>query len=162
MSTQNGEDIVFCCETCDKEIVRDSREHDECLWDEKNDKWYCGDCGQHTLEAKCEKSITYYDCLALPKELEQKVMSMKHEMENYDKQCEITKELIKELIKDININAGWASGEIDYYEAIGMEYREDGFSYDYILDEVNGWDNEYKYWINTFIECAESEWMISS
>ena len=89
-------------------------------------------------------------------------MGMKKEMENYDKQCEITKELIKELIKDININAGWASGEIDYYEAIGMEYREDGFSYDYILDEVNGWDNEYKYWINTFIECAESEWMISS
>ena len=37
-------DIAFCCESCDKEIVRDSEEHDHSSCDETGEIWYCQDC----------------------------------------------------------------------------------------------------------------------
>ena len=37
-------DVVFCCVACDKLVVRDSREHDECVCD-VDGEWFCGDCG---------------------------------------------------------------------------------------------------------------------
>lgn len=40
---KNPCEIVFWCTHCSKSIIRDSREHDECIID-KNDKWFCGDC----------------------------------------------------------------------------------------------------------------------
>ncbi len=35
--------IVFYCKGCDLAIVRDSREHDECITKD-GVNWYCGDC----------------------------------------------------------------------------------------------------------------------
>ena len=37
-------DIAFCCESCDKQIVRDSEEHDHSSCDETGEIWYCQDC----------------------------------------------------------------------------------------------------------------------
>lgn len=40
------QDIVFSCSHCAKDIVRDSREHDECIVRD-NDWWFCGDCHEY-------------------------------------------------------------------------------------------------------------------
>ena len=39
-------EIVFRCAHCSKAIVRDSRDHDECIANE-NDVWFCGDCHEY-------------------------------------------------------------------------------------------------------------------
>jgi len=42
-------DIVFHCGDCRTAIIRNSREHDECIT--KDDKtWYCGDCAFNHLD----------------------------------------------------------------------------------------------------------------
>ena len=54
--------IAFNCEGCDKPIVRDSEEHDNCICDDEGEKWYCEDCGLPDEEEMCcyycEYSIT--------------------------------------------------------------------------------------------------------
>jgi len=48
MSSQQT-DIVFHCGECRTAIIRNSREHDECIT--KDDKtWYCGDCAFNHLD----------------------------------------------------------------------------------------------------------------
>ena len=42
---ESDEDIVFCCARCNKAIIRNSKEHDECFTI-NDDDWYCGDCRQ--------------------------------------------------------------------------------------------------------------------
>ena len=43
-SVKSTTDIVFCCSRCDKAIVRNSEEHDNCHCDEDGDVWWCEDC----------------------------------------------------------------------------------------------------------------------
>mgnify|MGYP005993196955 CR=1 FL=1 len=42
---KEDDQIVFNCKGCDKPIVRDSEEHDNCICDDEGEKWYCEDCG---------------------------------------------------------------------------------------------------------------------
>lgn len=35
--------IAFTCAGCDVEIIKNSREHDEC-WTKNDKDWFCGDC----------------------------------------------------------------------------------------------------------------------
>lgn len=42
-------DVVFSCTHCSKSIIRDSREHDDCIVNEY-DLWFCGDCHQYAEE----------------------------------------------------------------------------------------------------------------
>jgi len=42
--TEQEKDIVFCCKNCDKQIVRDSEDHDFSKCDETGEDWYCVDC----------------------------------------------------------------------------------------------------------------------
>ncbi len=37
-------DIVFCCAACNKQIIRDSDDHDKCKCDETGQVWVCEDC----------------------------------------------------------------------------------------------------------------------
>jgi len=37
-------DIVFCCTNCDKQIIRNSEDHDYSKCDETEEYWYCVDC----------------------------------------------------------------------------------------------------------------------
>lgn len=39
----DDDDIVFDCCNCEKHIIRNSREHDECFTRDGSN-WYCGDC----------------------------------------------------------------------------------------------------------------------
>ena len=41
---EEKEDIVFCCKNCDKQIVRESEEHENSKCDNTGENWYCQDC----------------------------------------------------------------------------------------------------------------------
>ena len=45
--TPKDADIVFKCDACCKPIVRDSRDHDDCICDENGERWWCVDCYDH-------------------------------------------------------------------------------------------------------------------
>lgn len=69
--------IAFKCAGCDVEIIKNSREHDEC-WTKNDKDWFCGDCAcdedgmedcehcgyTHWYEDKCpsEEYALKYDC----------------------------------------------------------------------------------------------------
>ena len=36
-------EVVFCCAGCERPIIRDSEEHDNCITKD-GDVWYCHDC----------------------------------------------------------------------------------------------------------------------
>ena len=44
---EENKDIVFDCYDCGIAVIRDSREHDECVCVEytNGERWYCGNCG---------------------------------------------------------------------------------------------------------------------
>lgn len=43
----------FHCDGCGCDVVRDSREHDECLSDKNGENWVCGDCYQGEYDKEC-------------------------------------------------------------------------------------------------------------
>jgi len=54
MSAENNQEVkMFHCDGCDCDIVRDSREHDECLCDKNGENWVCGDCYQGEYDKEC-------------------------------------------------------------------------------------------------------------
>jgi hypothetical protein len=74
--------IAFNCDGCDKPIIRDSEEHDNCNCDDEGDKWYCEDCGVPVVSVEmppkkklklkvkvqqCAKCLVEYrtDCLVI-------------------------------------------------------------------------------------------------
>jgi hypothetical protein len=50
-------EVVFCCFACEKEIIRNSEEHDNCVCDDDGENWTCADC----VEEK-EKERKYQEC----------------------------------------------------------------------------------------------------
>ena len=49
------EEVVFCCFACEKEIIRDSEEHDNCVCDDDGENWTCADCVEEKEEEEREK-----------------------------------------------------------------------------------------------------------
>ena len=46
--------FIFCCYECGVGIVKDSKEHDNCVCDRDGEKWWCVDCGNNnSVVFKC-------------------------------------------------------------------------------------------------------------
>lgn len=55
-------EIIFSCENCGTDIVKDSREHDDCYYSERRDEWFCGDCKEEEMENDDEEVCEYCEC----------------------------------------------------------------------------------------------------
>ena len=64
---EQEEDIVFSCEDCGTDIVRNSREHDDC-WCNNDDEWFCGKCKEKAMEKEDDEELAY-DCVVCKKHL---------------------------------------------------------------------------------------------
>jgi hypothetical protein len=65
MTTQTEiamKDIVFCCTNCDKQIIRNSEDHDYSKCDETEEYWYCVDCPIPDEEEEEEEEDFWVAC----------------------------------------------------------------------------------------------------
>lgn len=53
IDARNNPVEMFHCDGCDCDVVKDSREHDECLCDKNGENWVCGDCYQGEYDKEC-------------------------------------------------------------------------------------------------------------
>jgi hypothetical protein len=59
--SKQEEEIVFSCENCSTDIVKNSREHDEC-WCNNADEWFCGDCKHEAMEKQEQEEEEEDEC----------------------------------------------------------------------------------------------------
>ena len=63
----DNSNIVFHCDECSKAIIRDSREHDQCICNGDGDRWWCemchncDECKKYTINPLDEDSWNWID-----------------------------------------------------------------------------------------------------
>lgn len=65
------DEVVFCCFACEKEIIRNSEEHDNCVCDDDCENWTCADCVEEKEEEEREKEERKKEIEEYEKEIEE-------------------------------------------------------------------------------------------